>query len=385
MNNHTDEQQLRQIDDLLERGKRSDDPVLNLLASAVPQADTAFEQKLEKRLMARLQPQPVRRRVPLPAWGLAAALLIAVVVPFALTRLRNVSTGLSAAASQVPIEATSRTMVIATRNIGAGETINKDMLALVTLSDDAYAALQADQPDRRFFTRVSDVVGQVATVAVFRGEPIEPIKLGQRPTSCSASTPCVALPPYYYTVDLSRPLISPEEQGLVAGDTVDVLAAADGQLSVIVRSVLLADVQVDHITFAAPVWKQAVLIWLWGTHQPYSLSRANEVTPENADKARVEYRFTSPDVLPDGFRFDLIAEFPISESFRLADARDLDQIHYTQQDTQMTFWFTDLDVVSVTGGTQVVIRLPRADAAGLDFLLKQGAKLTFNPDADSAS
>ncbi|MBC7813741.1 MAG: hypothetical protein H7175_21470, partial [Burkholderiales bacterium] len=60
-NNHNklrgDERLLKQVEDRLERGKPSNDPLVNMLANTVPQADKTFQDDLEARLIAQLQTQ----------------------------------------------------------------------------------------------------------------------------------------------------------------------------------------------------------------------------------------------------------------------------------------------------------------------------------------
>lgn len=149
------------------------------------------------------------------------------------------------------------------------------------------------------------------------------------------------------------------------------------------RGVLLLEIAPDRITFAATSWKQGVLVWLWGTDQPYILRCASAPTPAPTGyDSRVEYHVTAPEPLPDNYRFDLIARFPVSKSYRLSEATNLDAVQYTQQDTTMNFWFTDLDVISVINGTDAAIWLPETDAAALDYPLTHGAHLSFVPDAE---
>ena len=398
MNNHkgepADELLLRQVDELLELGKRSDHAVINMLADTVPQADRAFEKRLEKLLVTQLQQNIQYKesnsmstmtarasRAPTfsaQAWAVAVVALV-IVGGWTLLHLPGRSGGIPA--SQAPIEP-PQTIVIATQNIHAGDTITAGMVALVRMDNDAFSALQQSQPDRHFFHNLADVVGQVTPTAIFWFEPIEPMKLGQMGEICvPGSCYCPKVPAGYYTINLPNPIVSLAEQGLVAGDRVDVLAAADGVLTTIVRDVLLAEIEPGRVTLAATSWKQSVLIGLAGMNQPYMLRLASPPTPAptTEDKARVEYHFTAPEPLPDGYLFDLVAEFPAAESYRLSDAPNLDTVQFTERDTTMNFWFTDLDVVSITDGTSVVIRLPETDAANLDYLLAQGAELTFIP------
>jgi hypothetical protein len=67
---------------------------------------------------------------------------------------------------------------------------------------------------------------------------------------------------------------------------------------------------------------------------------------------------------------------PVSQSYWLADLPySLDETQYTQQGEMMNFWYTDLEVVSIADGTNVVIRLPHADTENLDFILQPDAQV----------
>ena len=57
----------------------------------------------------------------------------------------------------------------------------------------------------------------------------------------------------------------------------------------------------------------------------------------------------------------------------------LDTTQFTQRDRLMQFWLTNLEVVSITDGTQVVIRLPASDAANLEYMQGVGATLAYIP------
>ncbi|HEX2622108.1 MAG TPA: hypothetical protein VHL11_18250, partial [Phototrophicaceae bacterium] len=150
------------------------------------------------------------------------------------------------------------------------------------------------------------------------------------------------------------------------------------------EDVLLAQVLDDKVTLAAPSWKQAVLIWLYQTGEPFAL-RLHTETEAEPDMTLVNYTFTSPETLPDDYVFDLLIGLPDSKGYQLVDLpASIDHIQYTQSDTRMQFWFTNLELISVENGTEVTIRLPKADADNLDFLLKlDDHSLTFLPDADT--
>lgn len=410
MQNHSDqyspadEEMLRQVDALIEKGKKCDHAVMNSLVNMTPQADRAFQNRLEKRLIAQLQEQHAQERSHRRTMtimtraqmmsrslsnrvAVAILLVISALAAFTLMRGYEPIPAASLFTSQVPIEPPPQTVVIATENIQAGDTITDDMIAQITLSMEDFADLQDSYPGRIFFTDVTQVIGEVTTTAIFASEPIVPIKLGQLPSDCGISLHyCDNIPEDYYAISFSTPLIGLAAQGLVVGDRADVLATADNQLSVIVEDVLVIGAQDDLVTFAVPSWKLSMLAWLSNTSQPYTLlpSRLMRLEPLTDDEMWVEYTFTSPEALPDDYVFDLIMSFPVSEGYNLTGepARFLEHVGYTERSGTMNFWFTDIDVISITDETEVVIRLPETQAAALDFLISRGAAFGFNPDAD---
>jgi|GEM_PF-4171508 len=411
-NNHNklrgDERLLKQVEDRLERGKQSDDSLLNVLANTIPQADKTFQDDLEARLIAQLQvqlplqPQPqsieiketemyvMTSKAPVRnssfsflTWA-AAVLLVVVLGGYGLGRYQQSQTEIPTFAAQIPTEQITHTIVIATQNIRPGETITGNMIGVITLSDADLAKLQSSQPQQIFYADPATVVGQVTTTAVFWFEPIEPIALGIVP-DCSEDGVCPPVPENNSTITLPLPLITLEGQGIVAGDRVDVLAASSGgELTIMVEDVLLRDIQDDRIELAAPSWKFAILALISRTEQAYILRPNHEPALMLANDELVDYTFTSPEPLPDDYRFDLIVRVPETEGYRLVDAPySLDNIQYSQRDTMMQFWLTDIEMVSIVDETTVTIRLPETFAANLDFLMSQDFGLTFQPDADT--
>ncbi|MBC8171134.1 MAG: hypothetical protein H7X77_05665, partial [Anaerolineae bacterium] len=81
--------------------------------------------------------------------------------------------------------------------------------------------------------------------------------------------------------------------------------------------------------------------------------------------------------------FDMIVGLPISKGYQLLDLpASIEHIQYTRRDTRMQFWYTNIEMVSLENGTEVTLRLPKADADNLAFLLKLNSiSLTFQPDA----
>ncbi len=391
---------LQQVDHRLERGTPSEDPVVNALASTVPQAEAGFRDALEQRLMAHYTAQTFEKeaidmqlttaRAPqrgtsLSALPWLAAVLGVVLLGGALLALdQRGRMEPSLFATQITADEPAQTIVIATRNILAGDTITEEMVGLITVSAADYAKLQSAEPERAFFSDLADVVGQRTTTAMFWFEPVSPVKLGQVPARCGADVvTCVTEPEGTYTISFPGPMIPAAGQGLVAGDRVDVLASADNTLSVIVEDVLLVGIGDGEVVLAAPSWQHSVLVWLWQSEQPYMLRPTTISEAAPLDDSLVETTFTSQEPLPDNYQFDLIVEVEVSQGFRLADApASLDGIQYTQRDTIMNFWFTDIERMNLTEPTEVVVRLPQADAVALEFLLSQpGVGMTFNPDA----
>lgn len=396
---HVDTQRLRQIDDRLQRGVSSGDPVIESLAATVPQADEPFRDALEQRLLAHFESRVIQKkdmemqmtglRVPQrtasPTWFTWLAAVLAVVVVggglLALDQRGRIEPPVLA--TQITTDDAVQTLVVATRNIDTGETITADMVAVISLAQADYARLQASEPEREFYADLDEVVGQTTTTAIFWFEPVEPVKLGQLPARCAeASRTCVTEPEGYATLYLSQPVTPLESLGLVAGDRVDVLASADNQLVVVADNVLLAGIEPERVLLAAPYWKHSLLVWLYQTGQSYVLRPHQGQQPAPADDTRVEFTFTAPEPLPEDYRFDLIAEVNVAEGYRLQAAPyTLDETQYTQRDTIMNFWYTDLEVIRIVDETNVTIRLPQSDAANLEFLMAQGVKLTFIPDA----
>ncbi len=397
--NRADARRLRQLDDLLEHGTPTDDPLMNALAATVPQADSAFRHNLEERLAAHFTAQSNETKEPemlIPnarapqragsatflTW--AAAVLVVALLGGALLALdQRGRQDLPAFATQIVADEPQQTIVIATQNILPADTITEDMVGLISLSAADFAKLQAGRPDRQFFSSLEQVVGQRATTAMLWFEPVEPVKLGQVPPRCADNTSrCVTEPEGTYTIELPQPVISPEALGLVAGDHVDVMASADNHLTVIAADVLLVELGDGRVVLAAPSWKHTILVWLYRTEEPYTLRPTQANPPLPVDDMPVEYTFISPEPLPDDYQFDLIVEVEESQGYRLMDSPyTLDETQYTQRDTLMNFWYTDIEMVSISDETTVTIRVRQSDAANIDFLLGLGAGLTFNPDA----
>jgi flagella basal body P-ring formation protein FlgA len=395
--NRMDERWIQQVDDRLESGKRSDYPVVNLLAEmlssaeGLPQAEATFRDDLEARLVAQLQQrhQQKEARTMIATRKLSArphfysymtwaAALIVIVLMGSYVLMQRAQPALPSA-MQVQTAVPLHTIVIATQNIEAGTMITDDMVGIVSLSALDFDKLQSAQPDRLFFSDVKAVVGQLTNTTIFRFQPIEPVKLGQAIDCPRTDLQCIAVPNGLHTISLPLPIIGPDTLGLVAGDHVDVFASVNNQIAMIVEDVVITNVQTDKITFAATSWKLSVLIWLWRSKQSYTLSLHRGEAPAR-DEQIINFGFTSPEPLPDNYKFHLTAGLSDSQGYQLIGAPySLDSIQFTQHEDRMEFWFTNLKVVSITNGTNVIISLPMSDAALLGFLLKKGATLEFIP------
>jgi len=396
-----DASRLKQVDRLLEQGHPSDNEIANRLAWTQPMATKAFQQDLEQMLMDQLIAQTANQaketstmtrtstlRLPrtaraahfpaLTSWGVAlAAIFLCVLL------LLNRSAGwlpTGATATQITADAY---FVIATQDIPSGTVISAEMIGTVTLTEADMAEIRGTQPDRTFLSDETAIVGQTAAVDIFWLQPIEAELLGEPVDVCNLPNAyCPEVPEGYWTIGF--PLESDTLQGLQIGDRVDVLAAVDGQLRVMVANVLLADVRDGMVTLAAPSWQHSILIWLYTSGASYALRQyTGDVSAvATLDAMPTEYTFTAPEPLPDGYVFDLIVELPAARGYLLTGLRaSINNIEFTGPDNRLNFWFKNLEVVSIVEGTTVTIRLPAGDAANLDYLINQGAELTFLPDA----
>jgi hypothetical protein len=305
----------------------------------------------------------------------AAIIVIVLMGGYVLTQRTQPALPAMQAATAVPLH----TIVIATENIEAGTMITDDIVGVISLSALDFNKLQNAQPDRPFFSDVKAVVGQLSNTTIFRFQPIEPVKLGQAIDCPRTDLQCIAVPNGLHTISLPLPIIGLYTLGLVAGDHVDILASVNNQIAMVVEDVVITNVNADKLTLGATSWKLSVLIWLWRSKQAYTLSLHRGEIPAR-DEQIINFGFTSPEALPDNYKFHLIAGLPDSQGYQLIGAPySLDSIQFTQHEDQMEFWFTNLKVVNITNGTDVTISLPTSDAALLGFLLKKGATLEFIP------
>src|SRR5687767_8622626 len=101
-----------------------------------------------------------------------ASLRSAFAVLFAVAATLAVYSYLSWMKAQIPVSGKLISMVVATRDLQAGETIEPAMLELV------------EHPSRYLpvgaFKGIDPVVGKVLSVPVFRGEPLTKAKLGSK-------------------------------------------------------------------------------------------------------------------------------------------------------------------------------------------------------------
>ncbi len=388
---------LDQIDRALEHGIPAEDTLINRLADTVPKANAAFQQDLEHKLMAQLKSPQMRNAkerskmqltsTALPrtatawitSWGvtLTAIALIAAVL-FGLNGVWHPSQFASPLEQDdVPVQ-----VVIAAQEIPAGTLITAEMIGVVSLSVEDMAKLTDAQPNHNFLADPDAVIGQTAALDIFWFEPIDAGYLGEVIDPCDLPDAyCPEVPEGYFTIGL--PLEVDTLQGLTIGDRVDVLASIGGELRVVAANVLLADLTPGMVTLAAPSWQHSILIWLYNSGSSYALRlHTGEASAPELDTTPVEYTFTAPEALPDGYVFDLVISLPASEGYLLSGLpASIDHIQFTGPDNRLTFWFTDLELVSVEAGTSVTIRLTQSDADILDYLIENHADVSFIPDA----
>lgn len=408
MNNHNwdDDSLHKQIEARLENGKPAANPLINALADSGAEADPGFQSALQERLIAHLlehatpyeEPMYLYTHSPTPyapsereslsslttfaAAAFAVMLLGGLILTLA--QSSNLTPAQNPAAVAEATEEPHHQVVIATRNIAPETEITDEMIGVIDLSAADFAELQASYPERQLITDPQELIGQTTTRAIFWFEPFRPETIGQFRTNCFSDPTCIPLPEDYYTITLPFPMISSMQgQWIVRGDHVDVLAAADGQMRVIVEDVLVTDFTETQLTLAAPSWKQAVLIWLYQEEQPYTVRLYTEGNPIPSTSAAelVEYTFTAPEVLPEDYQFDLIIGLSVSEGYKLVDLPySIEETQYTQSGDSMQFWFKNIEQIGVDG-LEVTVRIPEADAANLAALFEIGATMNFNPDA----
>jgi hypothetical protein len=421
MNPQPDNELLKQVDHVLDQATTGDQAVVNHLAHTQPRIDSGFQNTLEERLLAKLKAQhaqPVAahfhsdtQEEPKVMHTVTAAYVLPHVMLKRQTEARSFSYltwaaaavaviligglmfGLSNGGRPPALSGTSSTavaqtletvqLVIATQDIIAGTVITDDLVGVVSLSAADMAELRISQPGREFFSDVAQVIGQPAAVDIFWFSPIDSLSLGEPVDLCDLpGAYCPEVPEGYSTIGLPTDagLLADVIQGLKIGDRVDVLAIAGGQIKVIVKNVLLADIQDNMVILAAPTWQHLILIGLYRTGEPYAL-RLYTGAAAAADMTPVEYTFTSPEPLPQDYTFDLIVGLPDSKGYQMVDLpAPFNHIQATAMDTLLQFWFKDIKVMGIENETTVTIQLPKADAENLDYLISIGAKLTFVPD-----
>lgn len=386
---------LDQLNQLLESGSPHDDAFVNMLAHTVPKADRLFQQELEQTLLVQPQTQQAlkvqeehsmsmllaaRRVHPISiapfTWAVTLVVVAIAVGSVILVNLNRVIplTGTPSAALQVnqPVS-----LLIATQEIEAGTLITDTMVGVVTLSKADVDKLSMTQPTYEILSDIQLVVGQKAAVTIHWFQPFETNLLGEPVNLCV--TPCLDVPKDYLTVGF--PLQADTLQGLKIGDRVDVLAEVDGEIRVITANVMLTNIESDIVTFATPKWQSGVLLWLYHSGESYALRLHTGAVPEPLDNNPAEVVITAPQALPQDFMFDLMVNVPASKGYLLTDLpATIDAIAFTTNGDTLYFRFKNLEVVSVKNGTAVTIRLPRADAANLDYLIGlQAATLSFVP------
>ena len=213
------------------------------------------------------------------------------------------------------------------------------------------------------------------------------VRLNAAPSEVLTETPTAAqveqTVPEDYTM-IGLPLQPDTLQGLVIGDRIDVLAETDDQLRVITANVLLAEITPEFVMIAAPPWQVTILVWLYRSGESYALRMHTGDVPEAADMTLVDYTFIAPEALPENYVFDLLVNIPAPQGYILTHLPvSIDHVPVTFNGDTLRFWFKEIEVLRITRGTAVTIRLPHGDAANLDYLIDQGMELTFIPDTDA--
>lgn len=223
---------------------------------------------------------------------------------------------------------------------------------------------------------VMAIVGSIGIFVNYQTKTMQPTAT-EIPLETSA-----IVPDEYMEVGLA--LESDTLQGLQVGDRVDVLAIIDGQIRMMVANVWVSEIQSQYVMLASPNWQQGVLSWLTQEKQPYALRLHTGVTPPIGEIQRIDYVFISPESVPENFVFDIVIDVPVQQAYRLNELpSSIDSIPFTFNGNTLRFWFKDIELVSVTHGTAVTIRLPKGDAANLDRLMDWSMNWSMIPDEES--
>ncbi|MEZ4672399.1 MAG: SAF domain-containing protein [Anaerolineae bacterium] len=392
-NDHQDDFYIEQLDRLLEKGHPHSDPLVNTLAHILPQADQAFQQELEVALMAHLQPQPIvnwERQMPKVNQSIYRALrppltwtvtLAVVALAVAGIMLANLNRAWLPLTAQTPPTATQIdqpvTVVVATQAIPAGTVITEAMVSVISIPQPDGEKLGLMQSGHNVFSNVESVIGQRASVAIRWFQPLETNLIFDPLSDCTA--PCVDVPQDYQSVGF--PLQTDTLQGLTIGDRVDVLAVIDGEIREIVANVVLTKAESGIVTFAAPAWQASVLAWLYRSGAPYALRLHTGPAPAPLDNAPADVVIVISDAELLDFLFDVIVNVPADKGFMLIHLPGaIDDVPFSSNGDTLYFRFKRPELVNVTDGSTVTLRLPGADAANLDYLLRlRGATASFVP------
>lgn len=378
-----------------------DDAFVYQLEHTRPKADRKFQQDLEHQLMAQLHTLSTHKRKEKPSmqysitsrrtrfvriapvtWAATLTALMVGIISVALVLFRPEG---SAFLSNVPpmavqVENEGASIVIATQNIPAGTVITEAMIGVISLSSADLDELRSVETPPEFITDASLVIGETAAFNIEWFQPIAADQLGEPFDPCAQEgAACPEIPEDYFAINL--PVALGAIEGLNATDRVDVLAAVDGQIRVVVEDVLLADVSAERITLAAPSWKHSILIWLYQSGESYALRLHTPESEAEVDLSPVEFTFTAPQELPEDYQFDLVIGVPASLGYTLTNLpASIDHIDFTGPEGMLNFWFEDIEVVSIVDGVNVTVRMPRADAENLEYLFNLEAQIQFIPD-----
>lgn len=332
-NHHDDSMILDQIDGMLERGRATDDDLINALASTRPTADRGFQAQLEEILLARLQPQHA---------GQGSLNVVSQPQPGA--------AGIARRPSHVPMTWAATLAAVALA-----------LVSLIVINLNREAA----------FGRTAES-GTAAALS-----PAAPT------ATCPSRRALGGCLPDGMTY-IGLPLASDTLQGLKVGDRVDVLASVDGRIRVIVADIMVDGISPSVVMFAAQDWKAGVLIGFYQTGDSFALRLHTGSVPPVLDDTPQDLTISLPEPMPADYTFDLVVNLPVEKGYLLTDLpASIDAVKFTANDDTLQFWFTNLEVVHhADDGMSVTIRLPQADAVNLEYLIGVGAGLTFQPDAE---
>lgn len=401
-NERTEDNLLKQVDDLLDHGTASDHALVNELASTMPDADPDFQEQLEERLVAMLANKvtqqktqdeayvtmksitPMTRRqsrpFPYARWAAMLVMILAGTYLFKLYQQGNPEMAIP-----LPVDAREHTVVVAVKYITPGDLITEEMLDLITLDAEVFAKLQHSYPGETFYSDVSLVTGRRAIVWVNPLEPFLRDSLEPGKDNClpSAYYGCV-----YDDIDINVPIpdIEMEKFGVSVGDRVDVFVDVNNQYPVI-KDVRLSNIRDSYITLKGSAWKYALLNWhLRIEDKSYFLRPHKDDEPIEAPGQQfLNYTLRTLTPLDELGPFYLSVQLPLRKAYLLTQPASLDSAKSWIKEDQVEFSFSDVELVRSVDESTFVLRMPEADVSNLDYLLDIGGALQISQESLGAS